>query len=140
MDEISKEHHTEPAVSRRSRGTGASSGAGQKRSKGPDLQRDLRDFASARPEGWGHDDWLNFLEALKSRGHDIHDREAVGIALEKERLDLVLAGTKGMGPQRRRALVERYGTLWNLRNADVEEIASEAKIPRSLAEQIKSQV
>src|SRR5687768_16130568 len=65
------------------------------RTKQPDLKKDLRDFASGRPQGWGHDDWLNFLESLKSRGHDVADREAIGVALERERLDLALSGVKG---------------------------------------------
>jgi hypothetical protein len=110
----------------------------QRSNGGRDLRRDLRDFASARPQGWNHDDWLNFLESLKERGHDINDRDAIGMMLEKERLDLALSRIRGMGPQRRQALVERYGTIWNLRNADVDEIAATAKIPRNLAEAVKA--
>jgi hypothetical protein len=101
------------------------------------LRKDLRDFASGRPRGWGHDDWIRFLEDLQARGHDIRDREAIGIALEKERLDVALTPVRGMGPQRRAALVERYGTVWNLRNAPVDEIAQTAKLPRDLAERVK---
>ena len=104
------------------------------------LRKDLRDFASARPGGWSHDDWLFFLETLKDRGHDIRDRDEIGLMLEKERLDLGLSRVRGMGPQRRQALVERYGTTWNLRNADVDEIAAIAKIPHSLAEAVKAQL
>ena len=104
------------------------------------LRKDLRDFAAARPQGWSHDDWLNFLESLKDRGHDIRDRDAIGIALEKERLDLALSRTRGMGPQRRQSLVERYGSIWSLRNADVDEIAATARIPRNLAESVKAEL
>lgn len=104
------------------------------------LKKDLRDFASARPEGWNHDDWLGFLESLQNRGHNIQDREAIGLALEKERLDLALSGVKGMGPQRRSALIEKYGTLWKLRHADVSEIAASANLPQSLAESVKAAV
>jgi excinuclease ABC subunit C len=118
----------------RSGGTGASA------SKRPDLRTDLRNFAAAMPQGWNHEDWTNFLESLQSRGHDISDREAIGLALEKERLDLALSAVKGAGPQRRQALIARYGNVWSLRNADVAEIASAGGIPRSLAEQIKTAV
>ncbi len=99
----------------------------------PALSRDLREFASARPEGWNHEDWIVFLESLRTRGHDIRDRDAIGVALEMERLDLVLSSVRGLGPQRRRALVDRYGTLWTLRAADPNEIASVARIPVDLA-------
>lgn len=108
--------------------------------KSRDLKKDLRDFASARPEGWSHEDWIRFLESLESRGHNIADREMIGIALEKERLDLALSGIRGLGPQRRSALIEKYGTVWNLRNADVDEIRAVGRLPAGLAEQAKAAV
>lgn len=117
---------------------GATKAAG--RTKEPNLKKDLRDFASGRPEGWNHEDWLDFLESLKNRGHDIRDREAIGVALEKERLDLALSKVKGVGPQRRKALVERYGTIWDLRNADPDEIAHHGNIPRTLADRVKQEM
>jgi hypothetical protein len=106
--------------------------------RSPDLRRDLREFASARPSGWEHEDWLNFLETLQQRGHNVNDRDMIGRALERERLDLALSGVKGVGPQRRQALIEAFGTVWNVRNAEVERIAEVAKVPRTLAEQIKA--
>lgn len=109
-------------------------------STGRDLRRDLREFASARPQGWGHDDWLNFLESLKERGHNINDREAIGVALERERLGLRLEQVRGVGPQRRQALIERFGTVWSLRDADPREIADTAGMPVSLAEQVKERM
>jgi hypothetical protein len=143
----SKQAAGRPKASGNGKGSGKPSGSGRKGGsraavggKENDLTRDLRDFASGRPQGWEHDDWLNFLESLRSRGHNVHDTEAIGIALEKERLDLALSGVRGMGPQRRKALVEHYGTVWNLRNAEVEEIAGVAKMPRSLAEHVKTEV
>src|SRR5690606_39391640 len=90
-------------------------------------------FASGRPQGWNHEDWIAFLESLRTRGHDTNDRNAIGIALENERLDIVLSSVRGLGPQRRRALVDRYGTLWTLRAADPHETASVARIPVELA-------
>lgn len=118
----------------------ASTTKAKPRSKQPDLKKDLRDFASGRPQGWSHDDWLSFLESLGSRGHDITDREAIGLALEKERLDIALGRVKGVGPQKRQALVEKYGNVWNLRNADVDEIASVASVSRNVAERIKAEM
>lgn len=64
----------------------------------------------------------------------------MGLLLEKERLNLALEPVHGLGPQRRGALVNRYATVWNLRNADVDEIARVAKISRGLAEQAKQAV
>jgi hypothetical protein len=124
---------------RSARRSGAGTGANVERGR-VDLRKDLRDFASGRPQGWGHDDWIRFLEDLQSRGHDIRDREAIGIALEKERLDVALTPLRGMGPQRRAALVERYGTIWNLRNAPVAEIAQTARVPTDLAERVKAEL
>jgi hypothetical protein len=118
----------------------AGNGRAKRMTRRPDLRKDLRDFASGRPQGWEHEDWLNFLESLQNRGHDIRDREAIGVALEKERLDLALSGVKGIGPQKRAALIEAYGTLWALRKADASEIAAAGGLTSSLAERIKTEV
>lgn len=109
-------------------------------SRSPDLTRDLRDFASGRPQGWDHDDWESFLGHLRNRGHDTSNADAIGLALERERLALALQQVEGVGPQRVKALTDRFTTVWSLRNAEVEEIASAAKIRRDLAERIKSSV
>lgn len=110
------------------------------RSKQPNLKKDLRDFASARPQGWNHQDWLEFLENLEARGHNISDRELIGSALEKERLLLVLAGIKGIGPQKRQALAEHYGNIWHLRDADLDEIVRVGNVLRKDAERIKAEL
>jgi hypothetical protein len=108
--------------------------------KSPDLTRDLRDFAAARPQGWEHDDWESFLGHLRNRGHDTSNADAIGLALERERLALALQQIQGVGPQRVKSLTDRFTTVWNVRNADVEEIASAARIRRDLAERIKTSV
>lgn len=105
-----------------------------------DLRSDLRAFASARPEGWGHDDWLSFLDHLRGRGHDTADEGAVGLALERERLAVVLERIAGMGPRRVATLVERYDTYWSLRHADLDEIAALPGMNRALAERVKQDV
>jgi hypothetical protein len=108
--------------------------------RSPDLRKDLRDFASARPEGWNHEDWQSFLEHLRTRGHDTSNADAIGLSLERERLAMALERVDGVGPQRVRALADRFVTLWSFRNADVEEIAATANIRRDLAERIKEEV
>lgn len=104
------------------------------------LRLDLRAFAQARPAGWGHDDWLSFLDVLRERGHDTSDPESIGLQLERERLAVVLAEVQGLGPKRVEALVTRFDTLWSLRQASVDDVAAVQGIPRSLAERIVEHV
>ena len=105
--------------------------------KGPDLRADLRAFVQAQPSGWGHDDWIAFLDHLRGRGHDTSDSEAIGLALERERLAATLERVQGMGPRRVQAVVERYDTLWSACRADVDEIAALPGMNRSLAEKVR---
>lgn len=105
-----------------------------------DLRADLRDFAAARPEGWSHDDWLNFLDHLRERGHETGRPEEIGTMLENERLATVLEQVPGVGPRRVEALVGCFGTLWNLRQASVDDVAAVPSVPRALAERIKERV
>ena len=109
--------------------------AGGRRS---DLTRDLRDFASTRPDGWSHDDWLQFLDHLQSRGHNVSDRDQIGSLLEGERLKLALQKIPGIGPARVKTIAERYGYLWRLRETDADQLAREADIPRNVAEKVLS--
>ena len=102
----------------------------------PDLRKDLRDFAGARPDGWGHEDWLKFLEDLQTRGHNINDRDAIGSMLERERLALALERIPGVGPQRVRSIADRYGYLWRLRETDADQLAREANVPKNVAEKV----
>jgi hypothetical protein len=104
---------------------------------GPDLRADLRSYASARPEGWNHDDWLSFLAHLSERGHDTSDAESIGRQLERERLGVMLERIAGMGPRRVQTLVERYDTLYSARRADVDELAALPGMNRALAEKVR---
>ena len=110
------------------------------RPKAPDLRKALRDFASARPQGWNHEDWLAFLEDLERRGHNISDREAIGVALEQERLLMALGQVRGIGPRKRQAIAENYGNLWQLQHADPEEISSIGSISLKDAERIRAEL
>ena len=118
-------------------GKTASGNAGAaKRGAKPDLRRDLREFASTRPDGWSHDEWLRLLDSLRERGHDTSDSESIGRDLERERLALTLERVPGLGPKKVEAVADRFGTLWSLRQASAEEIASVPSIPRNLADRI----
>lgn len=122
---------------RSGRGGGSS---GRRKSDGPDLRKDLREFASARPDGWGHDDWLRFLEDLRERGHNVNDRDQVGLMLERERLTLALENVPGVGPRRVENIVEKFGYMWRLREASAEDISREAGVPRQIAEKVAQAV
>jgi excinuclease UvrABC nuclease subunit len=98
------------------------------------LQMELRRFATSRPHGWNHDDWMALLTQLRSEGHDVEDAECVGNALERERLAVVLSGVPGLGPRRIDAIVNRFTTIWRLSQAEVTDLVALRTIPRSLAE------
>lgn len=119
---------------------GARRGGAAKKEPSQDLQRDLREFAGARPQGWSHEDWLNFLEYLKGRGHDTADAESIGQRLERERIAMALEGVEGLGPRRLEALQQRFGNLWHLRQASTEEIAAIPTINRTLAASIREKL
>ncbi|MEW5931923.1 MAG: helix-hairpin-helix domain-containing protein, partial [Gemmatimonadota bacterium] len=117
-------------TAKKSRGGGAGGGGSH------GIGDHLRQFARSRPEGWGHDDWLGLLEELRGHGHDVSDESAVGRQLERERLLHQLEGVDGLG-DRAGALAERFGTLYSLRHAGVDEIAGVQGIDRETAERIK---
>lgn len=100
------------------------------------LQADLRAFAIARPAGWNHDDWVAFLGHLAERGHDVSDHGTVGIRLERERLVVALEAIEGLGPKRVQSLVDRFQTLWSMRQADAAAIAGTQGMTRPLAERV----
>jgi hypothetical protein len=105
--------------------------------KGPDLRADLRAFIQAQPGGWGHDDWIAFLDHLRERGHDTTDSGVIGMALERERLAASLERIQGMGPRRVQTVVERYDTLYSASRADVDALAALPGMNRALAEKVR---
>jgi hypothetical protein len=141
--EVSSIAGTEPAARRKTAGVprGNRRGTGTAISDNrPDVRRHLRQFVTEHPAGWGHDDWLALLGRLQAEGHEVHDPDAIGVALERERLSAILGGIQGMGAQRIRSLSERYGSLWNLRQAGVEDLATSSRLPRAIAERIQSAI
>lgn len=101
------------------------------------LRRDLREFVQAHPGGWGHNEWIGLVNLLKDRGHDTSDTDAVGMALERERLTIVLERVPGLGPRRVQAIADRYPRVWNVMQAGAEEIAMAANLPRAVAQRVK---
>lgn len=119
------------------RETYAETAARRKKEKEVDqLAADLRAFAVARPSGWDHGDWVSFLAHLGEQGHDVSDADGIGRRLERERLGVVLGAVQGLGPKRVDALVERFETLWSLRQASAAEVASVPGMTRPLAERL----
>lgn len=116
---------------------GASRGGG---AGGLDLRGDLRQFVNDNPHGWDHQGWQGLLDRLGQRGHDTSNPEQIGMQLERERLSAQLEGTEGVSSQKAKSIIERFGTLYSLRNADADEIAREAKVSREVAERIKSRL
>jgi hypothetical protein len=119
--------------------TGGRRAAGSSRSRGSAqrLGGELRQFIAEHPQGWGHGEWLGLLDRLRAHGHDAEDADGIGQLLERERLTVALERVRGLGPQRLRTLVDRYQTLWNLRHADVEEVAKAGRLGRPLAERVR---
>lgn len=101
-----------------------------------ELRERVRDFVARHPDGWSHDEWLGLLAELREAGLDRDGPEAIGAALEHERVLLVLerAAVKGLGPKRREAVAGHFGRLWDLRNASVDQIAQLPSFHRGLAE------
>jgi len=98
----------------------------------------LRAFVERHPDGWNHEDWLGLLGELEGAGADVSAPEALGAQLERERLDWELdrRELKGLGPKRREALVDRFGSLWSLRQASVDDVAAIRSIPKDVAEEV----
>lgn len=106
---------------------------------GGGMRDDLRAFARAHPGGWGHDQWLTLVEELRGKGYDVSDTDAVGMQLERERLAVALEseGVKGKAAD---ALVGRFETVWSLRQASVDDIASVKGVTRAQAERVKERL
>ncbi|HEX2081736.1 MAG TPA: helix-hairpin-helix domain-containing protein [Longimicrobium sp.] len=130
-----------PRGGRKKRETYTETAARRRREKEVDqLKADLRAFASARPSGWNHDDWVAFLAHLAERGHDTSNHDDIGARLERERLSVVLEGINGLGPKRVNALVDRFHTLWSMRHAHPTEIAAVSGMTRPLAERVAQEL
>ena len=54
----------------------------------------------------------------------------------KSSVKSVLDDIKGVGPSRRKALMRKFGSLSEIKNADVETLMEVPEIPRNIAEEI----
>jgi hypothetical protein len=106
------------------------------------MEQHLDDFIEAHAEGWDHLAWIDLLNELEQNGFDVSDQAAVGIELENRRLawELRRREVPGLGPKRIDAVVHRFGTLWSLQHADVEDLAEIRTIPNALAEKVVAAV
>jgi hypothetical protein len=102
------------------------------------MDQHLTAFIEAHPEGWGHNEWLGLLAQLERAGFHIGDTDEIGLALEKQRLarELRERHVPGLGPKRIDAVVDRFGTLWSLRQADAGQLAEIKTIPGELAQRV----
>lgn len=103
------------------------------------MKNRLKDFVQDHPDGWDHQSWLSLLSDLEGEGVDVSNSEEIGRELEQTRLAVTLQekNVSGLGPKRIQAVVDRFGTLWNLRHASVEEIADIPTIHASLADKVR---
>ena len=81
---------------------------------------------------------MSLLAELRREGADVSDIDGLGLELERTRLgwELERRSVKGLGPKRSEALVDRFQTLWGLRQASVDDVAALPTISRSLAEKV----
>lgn len=96
----------------------------------------LKEFVDTHRTGWSHHEWLGLLGELTDAGHDTSDPDHIGMALERERVKLLLeeAMVRGVGPKRREAVARHFATVWNLQHASVEDLAEVPGFHRGLAE------
>ena len=100
----------------------------------------LQAFVADHAQGWSHYEWLELLGTLEAQGIEVKDPEAIGADLERTRLATVLSDRKikGLGPRRVDAIVEHFGTLWNVNHASAEDFAAIRTIPQALAEELEN--
>jgi len=58
----------------------------------------------------------------------------------KSTLKSTLDSIEGIGPQKRRALLKKFGSIKNIRSAEVEELSEIVGITNKLAEKIKTSI
>jgi hypothetical protein len=98
----------------------------------------LNAFVESHPAGWNHDEWLALLTDLGQDGTDVSNPDAIGQELEKTRVMWELKRRKvpGLGRKRLDAIASRFGTLYELNNASVDEMARVPGMNRALAEKV----
>jgi len=130
-----------PSGTRGGARSGGKAAAGSS-SGGSDLQKRLRDFVTQNPNGWGHDQWQGLLGQLRESGVDVSDEGRIGMELEQQRLLHALEQKQisGLGQAEVRGLADRFGTLWSLRHASIDEIQSVSGMDRQKAEKVQEAI
>jgi hypothetical protein len=100
------------------------------------VEAELRRFVDEHPDGWDHEQWISLVESLRERGHESHDPNGIGARLEGVRLAARVTGIPGVGSHRIRTLVDRYGSIWNVRAATADDLARSLHAPRKVAERV----
>ena len=105
------------------------------------MSTQLSAFVESHPTGWNHDEWLTLLADLGQDGTDVSNPDAIGQELEKARVmwELKRRDVPGLGRKRLEAIASRFGTVSELNNASVEEMARVPGMNRALAEKILMQ-
>ena len=98
----------------------------------------LRSFVHENQGNWDHDGWLGLLRQLEESGHDLADPDAIGAALERERLDWSLAKIRGLDEGLRATLVDRYGRIWELERASSHELQGIPGMTADLVRQVNA--
>jgi len=108
------------------------------RDRGNGMRERLRSFVADHREGWSHGHWESLLHGLREGGFDTAQPEEIGLELERERVRMVLEDKRirGLGPKRREAVAEQFGSLWRLEHASVDELTELSELPRGVAEQL----
>jgi hypothetical protein len=106
--------------------------------EGEKMTARLHAFVKAHPDGWNHEEWLGLLADLEGEGVGVGEHDEIGARLERTRLEWELQrrAIPGLGPKRSEAIAKRFGTLWRLRHASVEEVARVPSMNRTLAEKV----
>jgi hypothetical protein len=107
-------------------------------SEGEMMTARLHAFVESHPDGWNHEQWLGLLAELEGDGLEVSEHAEIGAELERTRLswELERRGVPGLGPKRTQALAKRFGTLWRLRHASVDDVARVPSFNRALAERV----
>lgn len=106
--------------------------------RGNGLREELRSFVTEHRDGWGHGQWESLLRRLGDSGFDTAQPDTIGLELERERVLVVLEeiGVRGLGPKRREAVADTFGSIWRLKHASVDDLKKLSALPTDLAERL----
>lgn len=100
------------------------------------LDARLKDFVEGHIHGWSHDEWDALVHELSAEGHIVSDTRDLGLRLERAHILATLDRIEvaGVGPKRRERVADAFASLWHLRQATVDQLATIPTFHRALAE------